>query len=383
VNLTQAIKAHAYQLGFSLVGVTTADLLPHGDVYDAWLGQGRHGEMAYLNTPRSRLCRPQPELTLPDCRSVLVLGIRYPAPSYMNAVDKTGLLPRGRIASYAWGEDYHDILPGRLRSLVNFIELQMGHSIPNRWYTDTGPLLERELAQRAGLGWIGKNTCLINPDKGSYFLLAEILLGVELEPDQPFTPDRCGTCRRCIQACPTGCILPDRTLDARRCISYLTIELKGLIPVELRPLMDGWVFGCDVCQWVCPWNHFASSEGDQAFNHTLTRPNPNLCEEITLSTSDFNLKYRRSPLRRTKRRGYLRNIAVALGNLSSPEAVLPLAQVLMFDHEPLVRAHTAWALGQIGTKTARQALEKADRDENEPMVRLEIQASLDDQRKEN
>jgi epoxyqueuosine reductase len=223
VNLTQAIKEQAYQLGFSLVGVTNPDPLPHAEVFDAWLGQGRQGEMTYLNTPRSRLCRARPDLILPECRSVLVLGTRYPAPSSVDVNGKSDPQLRGRIASYAWGEDYHDILPGRLRNLVNFIELQVGHSIPNRWYTDTGPLLERELAQRAGLGWIGKNTCLINPDKGSYFLLAEILLGVELDPDLPFIPDRCGTCRRCIQACPTGCILPDRTLDAHHCISYLTI----------------------------------------------------------------------------------------------------------------------------------------------------------------
>jgi epoxyqueuosine reductase len=288
----------------------------------------------------------------------------------MKTNGKTDRLPRGRIASYAWGEDYHDILPGRLRSLVNFIELEIGHPIPNRWYTDTGPLLERELAQRAGLGWIGKNTCLIHPDKGSYFLLAEILLGVELEPDQPFTPDRCGTCTRCITACPTGCILADRTLDARRCISYLTIELKDSIPIELRLLMDG---------WVCPWNHFAPSEGDPAFNHTLTRPNPNLLEEMTLSSSDLSLKYRRSPLRRTKRRGYLRNIAVALGNLRSPAAILSLTQALLFDNESLVRAHAAWALGQMHSESARQALEKAAEVENDAVVKLEIQTSLADQ----
>ncbi len=376
MNLTQTIKEQAYQLGFSLVGVTTPDLLPHGDVFNAWLGEGRQGEMSYLNTPHSRLCRARPDLILPECRSVLILGTRYAASSSVATDVKNDKPLHGRIASYAWGEDYHDVLPGRLRSLVNFIELQVGHAIPNRWYTDTGPILERELAQRGGLGWIGKNTCLINPSIGSYFLLAEILLGVELEPDQPFTPDRCGTCRRCIQACPTGCILPDRTLDARRCISYLTIELKGSIPLELRPLMDGWVFGCDICQWVCPWNHFATAEGDPAFNHSLTRPYPDLQEEMTLTSGDFNLKYRRSPLRRAKRRGYLRNIAVALGNLRRPEAVLALTQALISDNEPLVRAHAAWALGRLHNEASRQALEKAVEVESDRLVKLEIQASL-------
>jgi epoxyqueuosine reductase len=168
-------------------------------------------------------------------------------------------------------------------------------------------------------------------------------------------------------------------LDARRCISYLTIELKDSIPIELRLLMDGWVFGCDACQLVCPWNHFAPSEGDPAFNHTLTRPNPNLLEEMTLSSSDLSLKYRRSPLRRTKRRGYLRNIAVALGNLRSPAAILSLTQALLFDNESLVRAHAAWALGQMHSESARQALEKAAEVENDAVVKLEIQTSLADQ----
>jgi len=376
VNLTQAIKEQAYRLGFSLVGVTTCDPLPHALVFEAWLEQGRHGEMAYLNTSHSRQCRAHPDRVLPSSRAVLVLGVRYPAPSPMITNGKSDPRPRGKIAAYAWGEDYHDILPTRFRSLVEYIESQVGHTVSNRWYTDTGPLLERELAQRAGLGWIGKNTCLINPDKGSYFLLAEIMLGVELEPDPPFIADRCGSCTRCIDACPTGCILRDRTLDARRCISYLTIELKGSIPVENRSLMDRWVFGCDVCQQVCPWNRFADSEVDPAFDYSLTRLSPDLMDEMTLPAGDFNQKYRRSPLRRAKYRGYLRNVAVALGNLRNPEAITPLTQALLLNHEPLVRAHTAWALGQIGSESARQALERAASDENDPIVKLEIQASL-------
>lgn len=375
MNLTQTIKEQAVRLGFSLVGVTTPDPLPHDEVFEMWLAQGRQGEMAYLNTPRSRLCRARPAMVLPDCRSVIVLGTRYPAPLPITGNNRDDP-SRGKISSYAWGEDYHDILPGRLRSIVNFIELQVGHSFPNRWYSDTGPILERELAQRGGLGWIGKNTCLINPERGSYFFLAEILLGIELEADQPFTPDRCGTCRRCIQACPTQCILPDRNLDAKRCISYLTIELKGSIPAELRPLMDGWVFGCDVCQSVCPWNRFATADGDPAFNDSLTRPRPALMEEITLDASDFNFKYRRSPLRRPKRRGYLRNVAIAIGNLRNPEFVLPLTELLMYDSEPLVRANSAWALGQIGSNPAMQTLQKARDIESVPMVLSEIQAAL-------
>ena len=280
----------------------------------------------------------------------------------------------GKIAAYAWGKDYHDVLPERLRKLVAFIDSQVGHPVPNHWYTDTGPLLERELAQRAGLGWIGKNTCLINPEAGSYFLLAEILLGIELEPDQPFTQDRCGKCARCITACPTGCILPDRTLDSRRCISYLTIELKCMLPRELRPLMGTCVFGCDICQQVCPWNRFATTEVDPVFGQLLTS---DLLNDLALSASDFNLKFRHSPLMRTRRRGYLRNVAVALGNLHDPKAVPALIQAIMTDPEPLVRAHAAWALGCIGNPKAQTALEKAAGTENDMMVKLEIQTALD------
>ncbi|HEX9090427.1 MAG TPA: tRNA epoxyqueuosine(34) reductase QueG, partial [Anaerolineales bacterium] len=269
------------------------------------------------------------------------------------------------------------ILPIRLQSLVTFIEIQLGHSIPNRWYTDTGPLLERELAQRAGLGWIGKNTCLINPDRGSFFLLAEILLGIELEPDDPFTLDRCGACTRCITACPTGCILPDRTLDARRCISYITIELKAAIPAELRPLMDNWVFGCDICQQVCPWNRFASEQGDPGFNQAISSPGPSLLAEMALTHEEFNHKYRHTPLARAKRRGYLRNVAVALGNSHSAGVEEVLNCALSQDPEHLVRGHAVWALGQINTTSAWLAIQKAAAAEEDPSVLLEIQAILD------
>jgi epoxyqueuosine reductase len=374
VNLTQKIKTQAHWLGFDPVGITTPDPLPHADVFASWLDQGRHGEMGYLESARSRECRAYPQHILPGCRSVLILGMRYLAPT---PEPKTEKVLRGRIASYAWGEDYHTILAERLKHLVTFIESQVGHHVPNRWYTDTGPLLERELAQRAGLGWIGKNTCLINPQQGSYFFLAEILLGIELEPDQPFTPDRCGKCTRCRDACPTSCILPDRTIDARRCISYLTIELKGAIPPELRPQMGSWIFGCDVCQQACPWNHFASQKVDPAFESQMTLPGPNLADELRLSEGEFNAKYRLSPLKRTKRSGYLRNMAVALGNLHNQEAVPPLKQVMMLEPEPLVRAHAAWALGQSDSAIARVVLENADKIEKDLMVRSEIFSSLE------
>jgi epoxyqueuosine reductase len=338
-SLEQSIKDKARQLGFALAGVTTPEPPPHYKTFENWLDEGRHGEMKYLADERSRLRRADPKLILPECKSILVLGIPYTPPPPL----AEGSGERGRLASYAWGDDYHLILPEKLKALAAFIEEQVGHPIPNRWYTDTGPILERDLAQRAGLGWIGKNTCFINPRAGSYFLLAEILLGIELEPDAPFVTDHCGACTRCIEACPTGCILPDRTLDARRCISYLTIELRDDIPEDLRPLMGDWIFGCDVCQMVCPWNRFAS-RGDAVFADK--EPPLSLTDELLLTPEAFNRRFERSPVKRARRRGYLRNVAVALGNIGD-EKSLPALEKASKDREPMVRAHAEWAIKQI------------------------------------
>ncbi len=378
--LTQSVKAEAVRLGFHLVGVTTPDPPPHMAFYERWLEAGYHGEMAYLASERARQRRADPGVILPGCRSILVLGIRYPSPGSQPQASENhpgGKNLRGQVASYAWGDDYHDALPGRLESLTDFIVAQVGHPVAYRSYTDSGPLLERDLAQRAGLGWIGKNTCLINPQQGSYFLLAELLLDIDLEPDSPFRADHCGSCTRCLRACPTECILPDRTLDARRCISYLTIELRGTIPLDLRPQIGEWVFGCDICQQVCPWNQrFADPQGDPAFNARPNLPAPDLTAELALSSEAFSGKFKGSPVKRTKRGGYLRNVAVALGNAADQEAVPALTQALHNDPEPLVRGHAAWALGQVGGETALLALEQALQGENDEGVREEIQSAL-------
>jgi epoxyqueuosine reductase len=256
-----------------------------------------------------------------------------------------------RVASYALGNDYHEVLPQKLQAIVDFIEEQLGHPVPNRYYTDTGPLLERELAQRAGLGWVGKNTCLINPKTGSTCFLAEILLGIELEPDEPFRTDHCGTCTRCIEACPTDCILPERTIDARRCISYLTIELKDDIPEELRSKMGEWIFGCDICQQVCPWNRF-SQEADPAFEPLI--PLPVLTEDLLLTPVEFNQRFKRTPIKRPKRRGYLRNLAVAVGN-TGEEQDIPILEEAMKDDEPLVREHAKWAVNTVIARQSEQS----------------------------
>lgn len=369
--ITQQLKRRARELGFTLVGVTSPDPPPHLDAYQRWLESGRHGEMGYLATERAIERRADPRRVLPECKSILVLGIPYDNPTNLPK-SPDGI---SRVAAYAWGEDYHEALKGRLKAIVDYVEELAGYPVPSRWYTDSGPLLERELAQRAGLGWIGKNTMLINPERGSYFLLAEILLGIDLDFDAPVTTDHCGTCRRCIDACPTNCILEDRTLDASRCISYLTIELKGPVPIELRPQMGKWIFGCDVCQMVCPWNErFAEEKGATIF---AAKNSPaKLEEEMQLGAQEFNQKFKASPVKRAKRRGYLRNVAIAMGNAGSMDTVPAMVERLTEEKEPLIRGHAAWALGQIGGEAARSELAKAAEREIDPWVSEEIQSAL-------
>jgi epoxyqueuosine reductase len=346
-SLRRSILNEAHRLGFILAGVTTPDPPPHFPAFENWLAQGRHAGMEYLATERSRLRRADPRQILPECKSILVLGVPYtPASSIQQ--ESGGI--QGRIASYAAGADYHLVLPPRLQTIMTFIEAQAGQPVPQRAYTDTGPLLERDLAQRAGLGWIGKNTCLIHPRTGSYFLLAEILLALELEPDTPYATDQCGTCAQCIEACPTDAILPNRTLDARRCISYLTIENKGNIPEELRPAMQDWIFGCDLCQAACPWNRFSDPEGDASFRPHGSSSFPELIQMLALTPESFNQQFKHSPIQRAKRKGLLRNTAVALGNLGD-ERVLPALERASNDPEALVREHARWAINKISSKT--------------------------------
>ena len=371
-SLNQFIKAEAHRLGFSLVGVSLPQAPAHFDVFARWLRAGRHARMGYLESARSLDRRADPRSILPGARAVVSLGMLYPVPD--PAEPRPG---RGRVAAYAWGADYHEIIPARLAELVSALEGYLGRTVAGRGYTDTGPLLERDFAQRAGLGWIGKNTCLIHPRMGSYFLLAELLLDVEAAPDAPIERDFCGSCAHCIAACPTGCILPDRTIDAGRCISYLTIENKGAIPPELRPQMGSWVFGCDICQTACPWNvRFARGAADPALAPRESVPDPLLTEDLHLDAEAFNLKFKGSPIQRPRRRGYLRNVAVAMGNLAGPELVPDLARVVFEEPEPLVRGHAAWALGRIGSARARQALSGALKSEPDGSVVQEIQTAL-------
>lgn len=374
------IEAEARRLGFAFAGIAPVSSPPHLAVYQKWIASGLHAAMHYLANDRALERRADPRLILPGAQVLLVTALPYPpADKYPGDWPKSSVEALGRVASYAWGVDYHHILPPLLLELLRLVEKMTGRTLASRVYTDTGPVLERDFAQQAGLGWIGKNTCLISPGRGSYFLLGEALLDVEIEPSAPFTADHCGSCRRCIEACPTTCIRPDRTIDANRCISYQTIENKGSIPTGLRPLMGDWVFGCDVCQAVCPWNiRFASPEAYPLLSPDPGVPRPVLRREIHLTPQEFNHKFRRSPILRTKRRGYLRNLAVAAGNLGDLTLIPDLESVLTSEPEPLVRAHTAWALGRMRVSRARQALNRSLKVETDPNVLDEIQGALDE-----
>jgi epoxyqueuosine reductase len=349
-QLKQAIKEKARRLGFVLAGVASSEPPGQYAIFEEWLERGHHGDMDYLASERSRLRRADPRQILPECKSILVLALPCTPATNRDRAETPRAELRDHdlhVAAYALGDDYHQVILPRLRQIVEFIEEQVGRKIPNRYYTDTGPILEREFAQRAGLGWIGKNSMLIHPKAGSTFLLAEILLGIELEPDDPFPTDHCGTCTRCLDACPTQCILPDRTLDSRRCISYLTIENKGEIPEDLREQIGGWIFGCDICQQVCPWNRFALPS-DPALEPSI--PLPVRTSDLLLTSVEFNQRFRNSPIKRAKRRGLIRNLAVALGNTGG-ETDLPVLEQAAQDKEPLARDHAIWAIRKIANRS--------------------------------
>ena len=375
--LSQPVKEHAYELGFDLCGVAPAGRAPHADAYASWVDAGCAAEMGYMVRDVAR--RQDPRLVLPGVRSVVVVGLSYFTASPPPCDDR-GLPPRdvwddparGRIARYAWGADYHEAMLPRLQQLAQFIRTLAGHEVQQRAYVDTGPLLERDVAARAGLGFIGRNTCLISPAWGSFLFLGEILLDVELEYDEPerlpLAPQTardfaksphgarhyagdcrgtCGACTRCLAACPTGALVAPYVLDSRRCISYLTIELKGSIPVELRPRLGNRIFGCDACQSVCPWPRRFAHAGRQGFlRFEADRCAPRLVELMGLDEAQFRARFKGTPLLRAKRRGLLRNVAVALANWGDATAV-PALRAAAQDADPLVREHAAWALARF------------------------------------
>ena len=373
-NFKRRIRDKAGKLGFDLVGIAPALPALSLDAYKSWLAQGYHGEMGYMARPDRVERRENPDRILPGVCSVVSVGLNYyPGPLPADLRDDPA---RGLISNYAWGMDYHDVMMPRLEELATFIRAEAGCQVGARAYVDTGPVLERAYAVQAGLGFVGKNTCLIHPRMGSWLFLGEILVDLALEPTSTEMSVGCGTCRRCLDACPTGALVAPYLLDARRCISYLTIELKGPIPRHLRPLMGRWIYGCDVCQQVCPWQRFAHHTGERAFlAEDPKRAAPRLVDLMELGEESFRHRYRGTPIHRIKRRRLLRNVAVALGNGGDEQAVPSLARALT-DPEPLIRGHAAWALGRIGGHQARGALADALRREKEPYVRGEIEAVL-------
>lgn len=376
MDLINDIKAEANNLGFSLAGITSPRTPDHFTVFESWLAGGRHGSMAYLSRADTLAKRVNPRLLMPGAISILCLA--YPYPNAARQRETSVIKLRGSVASYARLKDYHQWLPKLIDELIHRLEARLGHSIVYSAFTDSAPILERDLAWRAGLGWIGKNGCLIHPDAGSCFFLAEVLLDLDLPQDTPFPVDRCGSCTRCLDACPTQCILPDRTIDAKRCISYLTIEHKGAIPTELRQSLGSCVFGCDVCQSVCPWNGrvLQPDYPEEAIEREALPAQPDLMTELKLSEVLFREKYEQYPVSRARREGYLRNVAIVLGNSRSPSAIAGLAESMTDDPSPVVRATCAWALGNIGSGKAGKALHSRLDFEGDETVREEIQLAL-------
>ena len=366
-GLWNSLFESAQELGFGAVGAVSAHPDPRRPTLETWLEQGMHGEMAWMAKDPAR--RTDPRLVLPEAQTVLAFYHSYhPGPLGEPPADQ----PRGRIARYALGDDYHDVLVKKLRALSEGLDDPQA-----RVYTDTGPFLERSVASRAQIGWTGKSGLLIHPKLGTYGFLAEIVTTRDLPVAETPHPDRCGTCTRCLDVCPTGALIAPGIVDSRRCISYLTIEHRGPIPHDLRPLMGDWVYGCDLCQEVCPWNRKAPPAQEAAFQPKPERVYPRLVDLLLMTQEDFSRTFKGSAIKRTKRRGLARNAAIALGNAKDPATVPALRQALDSDPEPLVRGAAAWALGQIGTEEAKGALEAADARETDPDVRDEIRLARD------
>ncbi|MCA9264318.1 MAG: tRNA epoxyqueuosine(34) reductase QueG [Planctomycetales bacterium] len=367
-RLTEAVKEESLRLGFDHVGICAA-VAPAGlKHFREWLSRGYAGEMHYLADRRDAYAHPSG--VLDGVRSLVLLGMNYrtsePAPLEW---------AEGRISRYAWGDsDYHDLIHQRLKQLKKFV-LTWRPTGQVRGVVDTAPLLERDFARLAGLGWIGKHTLLLNRDAGSWFFLAALLVDFELVYDSPSSVDYCGTCTACLDACPTGAFPEPYVLDARRCISYLTIELRGSIPSDLRSGIGEWLFGCDICQEVCPWNRRAPRADENGFQPGVGRNPVNLAELLSLTEDEFRDRFRHTPLWRSKRGGILRNAAIVLGNQRPLGGEAALGDALA-DNDAVVRAAAAWALGKYGTDAARQFLEARLTTEDQAAVREEIVAAL-------
>jgi epoxyqueuosine reductase len=400
---TNVIKEYACTLGFDMARVTGAESFPEAErVIKERIAQGLMDGLPWFTAERSEVsCHP--DALLPEAKSIIALAMFYLSEQPDEETEKASESgPRGRISRYAWGDDYHEVIKPKLQQFAEWLRSyareELGEEAQTRLFVDTGRMVDRAVAQRAGLGWYGKNTNILTKGWGSWVFLAEIVTNLPLTPDEPLKTG-CGNCEICLHACPTGALPAPYVLDNTRCISYLTIELRGSIPIELRPLMGNLIFGCDICQQVCPVNQLAErrlglragSERDGQRGRRLPlihvqprrefqpRPgigsSPELIPLLSLTEEEFRERFRHSPIKRAKRRGFLRNVCVALGNSRDPRAVPALINAL-HDEEPLIRGHAAWALGRIGGESARQALCEGLNNENDEEVRKEIRCAL-------
>ncbi|MFQ5915652.1 MAG: tRNA epoxyqueuosine(34) reductase QueG [Nitrospinota bacterium] len=382
-RLASLLRQESKALGFDSLAIAQASQFARGEFFERWLSRGFGGKMSYLY--RNRDCRMDPRRVWPEVKTVVTVAMNYhtgirPAgetdgPGGRKTSRKGGLL--GAVSRYAWGRDYHKVLRKRLLRLARVVE-QSGFGRAVKCYVDTGPVIEREWAARGGLGWIGKNTLVLNPSLGSWFFLGVMLLDIELPGDTP-QPDLCGTCDRCIRACPTGALIRPYVMDARRCISYLNIELRGWVPRDLRPLMGNWVFGCDECQTVCPYNRPNNRElpvtSIQDFLPREGLDAPDLVELLEMDEETFRKRFEGTALLRARWVGIIRNAAVALGNSQDGKAVEPLGRAL--EHpEAIIRGHAAWALGKLGGLRAHELLTNRLTREGDARVREEITTAL-------
>jgi epoxyqueuosine reductase len=391
MSITTDIKDYAYSLGFDLVRVTSAEPFPSREAtIKERIEQGLMDGLPWFTAERAETsCHPR--ALLPEARSVISLALFYltDAPRDLTTPGD----PRGRISCYAWGDDYHEVIKAKLEQLAAYLR-EVGQArdaaqTETRLFVDTGRMVDRAVAERAGLGWNGKNTNILTHGWGSWVFLAEVVTNLELEPDTPLATT-CGNCEICLHACPTGAFVAPYVLDNTRCISFLTIELRGSIPLHLRPLMGNHIFGCDICQEVCPVNRIAVQRLTRAgrFGAESSRPrlefqprgevgsSPALIPLLKLDEEQFRQRFRHSPIKRAKRRGLLRNVCVALGNLGDPLAVPALIETLCTEKEPLVRGHAAWALGRLGGPDAHAALLEAQATEPDETVLQELRCAL-------
>ena len=362
-ELTRKIKQRAHLLGFDGVGIAPASANP-GDDLQFWLDRQYQGEMAYLERNSDK--RMDSTKVLEGVRSIISLSLNYFHPQ-----DLPYKQPRiGVISRYASGDDYHDVLQERLKRLLDFI-VQLAPDVEAKIYADTGPVMDKHWAVRSGIGWLGKHTNVLSRGSGSWFFLGEILLSLELEYDAP-GEDCCGSCTLCIEACPTDAIVEPYVLDGRRCISYLTIELREDIPEEFREPMGNLIFGCDICQDVCPWNGEVPHSTVQEFELRECNQAPDLRTLARLTREDFRKQYRGSPIKRAKWRGFIRNVAVAMGNSGDP-AMVPELEYLLDNEDSMICRHAVWALKKIGTPEALEAVRQYQAKNSDAEVPVELE----------